>query len=282
MSTRNRRPGRPGGRRWTALWSAAALWMIVAGSALDAAAAAPPPTIAVAASLRFAMADLRKAFNADSGGDLRVSFGSSGNLSRQIERGAPFQVFLSANEAYVTRLADKGLTDGAGLDFAVGRVSLIVPKAVAKTLPPNADFIAVLNAGVLDTLSLANPLHAPYGRAAEEVLASIKDSTPAVADMRRVTGENVSQAAYFVLNGTRTGGLVARSLAVAPAIKAKVRAYEVPSAMHAPIRHRMALMRGASDTARRFYRFMTSRPAQAILARYGFSAPTPVDRSAVR
>lgn len=250
----------------------AALLLAVLAAGAAPARAEDTPAIAAASDLQFALPEVAAAFEAKTGREVRLSFGSSGNFFRQIRQGAPFQMFLSADEAFVQRLADAGRTADEGTLYAVGRIVLIVPHgsplAADGTLN---DLAAALKDGRLKKFAIANPEHAPYGRAAEQALrnAGLWDEI----ESRLVHGENVSQAAQFALSGNTDGGIVAYSLALSPEVRARGTFAPIPEAAHQPLRQRMVLLDRGNETARIFYAFMQEEEARAIMRRYGFVLP---------
>jgi molybdate transport system substrate-binding protein len=204
--------------------------------------------------------------------EVGLTFGSSGNFARQIEQGAPFQLFLSADEDFVFRLADLGKTVDRGAPYAVGRIVLMVPVgSPIRADPELKDLAAGLADGRVKRFAIANPEHAPYGRRAEEALrtAGLWERIKT----RLVLGENVAQAAQFATAGGAQGGIVAYSLALAPAVSRLGTFAMISDAWHSPLRQRMVLLRGAGPTAREFYRYVQQPPARAILVRYGFLLP---------
>lgn len=236
------------------------------------AAAADAPAIAAAADLQFALTDAAEAFRAVDGRKVRLTFGSSGNFFRQIREGAPFEMYLSADEQFVFDLAALGMTEGDGDLYAVGRIVLFVPHG--SPLKPDgtlADLGAALAEGRVTRFAIANPEHAPYGRRAEEALRHA-GLWGAIED-RLVLGENVSQAARFAATGSAEGGIVAWSLALSPTVSALGTYAVIPDDWHEPLRQRMVLLHGAGETARAFYVFLRSEPARAIMRRYGFMLP---------
>jgi molybdate transport system substrate-binding protein len=235
-----------------------------------AACARTAPAIAAASDLQFALPEVEKAFRAQGGGPLRLVFGSSGAFTTQIEQGAPFELFLSADQAYVRRLTDKGLTQDEGVRYAQGRIVLFAPRGSAiKVDGQLKDLRAALADGRLRRFAIANPEHAPYGRAAREALihAGLWD----VVRPRLVLGENAAQAAQFASSGSAQGGLIPHALAMAPELAARGTSALVPAAWHQPLNQQMALLKSAGPTARAFYAYLQSPAALAILARYGFS-----------
>ncbi len=232
--------------------------------------AQPVATIAAASDLQFALDDLLTQFERSGGRRPRVVYGSSGNLYSQISQGAPFQLFLSADEALIFRLADAGRTLDRGHLYAIGRIGILVPAgSPLKADGTLADLAAALKDGRLQKFAIAHPDHAPYGARAREALTTA-GLWPAI-QRHLVLGENISQAAQFALSGSAQGGIVALSLAKAPAIAARGSFDLVSAAMHQPLRQRMALLKDAPPALREFHRFLSTPGARQTLARHGFS-----------
>ena len=233
-------------------------------------AQAARPLIAAASSLRFVMPELEQAFIANGGVKLRVSFGSSGNLSRQIIQGAPHELFLSADTSFVSTLVKKGLTENAGDIYAYGRLALITAKN--STIDVDTKLVGLKSAlvsGRIKRFAIANPQFAPYGRAARQVLEKAAIWTEIQPLL--VIGENVSQTGQFAISAAAQGGLVSYSLALAPVVAAKTNWALIPASWHQPLEHSMVLLKGAAKQTVDFYQFMRSPQAQEILARNGFS-----------
>jgi molybdate transport system substrate-binding protein len=242
------------------------------GSLTAAAQTAAPPTIAAASDLQFALEEIAAKFRAETGRQVRLSFGSSGNYYRQIEQGAPFELFMSADEAFVFKLAAAGRTEDRGVLYAIGRIVLFAPHGSSLELDAGMSGLRkALAGGGIRRFAIANPEHAPYGRAAEEALkkTGLWDSLRP----RLVMGENVSQAAQFAASGSADGGIFAYSLALAPAVAKRGSYVLLPDTLHAPLAQRMVLVKGAGATAREFYRYVQKPAAQAVLKRYGFVVP---------
>ncbi|MCX7945698.1 MAG: molybdate ABC transporter substrate-binding protein [Hydrogenophilus sp.] len=229
-------------------------------------------TVAAAADLKFALEELLPQFERVEGVRVRVAFGSSGNLFVQAMQGAPFELFLSADEEFVFRLAAAGKTIGRGAVYAVGRIGVFVPEG--STLRADGslrDLAAALRERRLQRFAIANPEHAPYGKRAMEALQYVglwEQVRPFL-----VFGENVSQALQFVLSGGANGGIVAWSLARAPQVATRGAFDLIPAEWHQPLVQRMALLRGASRGAEALFAFLQSAPAREVLARYGFVVP---------
>ena len=231
-----------------------------------------PLVVAAASDLQFALAEIAARFRADTGREVRLSFGSSGNFARQIEQGAPFQLFLSADEGFVRRLQERGLTSGEGDLYAIGRIGLFAPHGSA--LDPTRGFGGLrdaLAAGAVRRFAIANPEHAPYGRAAEEALRH--EGLWEAVRPHLVLGENVSQATQYAASGNAQGGIVPLSLSLAPEVARLGRFALLPAEWHEPLRQRMALLRGAGDTARAFHAYLQDRPAREVFVRFGFTLP---------
>ncbi|MFQ3622070.1 MAG: molybdate ABC transporter substrate-binding protein [Acetobacteraceae bacterium] len=230
------------------------------------------PTVAAAADLTFALAEIAAAFEAERHGRVRLSLGSSGNIARQIEQGAPYQMFLSADEGFVFRLADRGLTRDRGHLYAIGRIVVFVPSH--SDLQPDgtlADLGEAIRGKRLRRFAIANPEHAPYGVAAMQALR--RQGLWEAIRPALVLGENVSQAAQFAVTGNSQGGIIAYSLALAPAIRPLGRFALIPEDWHEPLRQRMVLLRNAGPVAERFYAYMQEQPARGIMVRHGFVLP---------
>jgi molybdate transport system substrate-binding protein len=234
--------------------------------------AADEPVIAAAADLIYALPEIAEAFSRDTGRKVKLSFGSSGNFARQIAQGAPFQLFLSADERYVRFLAERGHTEGEGALYAIGRIVLFVPHGSSLQPDPDLrDLAAALENGRLRRFAIANPEHAPYGRAAREAL--IHAGLWERIEPRLVLGENASQATQFATAGAAAGGIVPYSLALAPAVAARGSFVLIPEDRHSPLAQRMVLIAGAGETARALYAYLQQPPAREVLRRYGFLLP---------
>jgi molybdate transport system substrate-binding protein len=248
------------------------LWIAAFASAAPSQGA-DVANVAAASDLQYALTDIAAAFRASTGREVRLSFGSSGNFRRQIADGAPFDVFLSADASYADALVAEQRTQGDGVVYAIGRLALFVPNG--SSIEADAQLRGVteaLRAGTLGKFAIANPEHAPYGRAAREVLMR-RGLWPAI-EPHLVLGENVSQAAQFAVSGGAQAGIVAYSLLRTPGMEKRGRAVILPATDHAPLVQKMVLLARAGDTARAFFAFVQSPAARAIFERYGFEAPS--------
>jgi molybdate transport system substrate-binding protein len=245
---------------------------LLAQSAVAMAASTDIPAVAAASDLKFAVEDIAAEFRKTRQRDLKLVFGSSGNFYRQIEQAAPFEIFMSADEAFVFRLAERGRTEDRGVLYAVGRIVVFAPRGSAVKIDPAlAGIKAALGAAQIQRFSIANPEHAPYGRAAEQALR--KAGLWEQIRPRLVLGENVSQAAQFATSGSAQAGIFAYSLALSPQVGKAGTYVLIQEDMHEPLRQRMALVKGAGETARAFYRYLQEPPARRIFERYGFALP---------
>lgn len=236
-----------------------------------AAAAAESP-VAAAASLRVALDEIAQLFEKSSGSKIKISYGATGNLVRQIEEGAPFELFLAADEASVARLEKNGKTDGAGSALVDGRLAIVVPKGSPVAVDASLEGLkAALADGKVKHVSIANPELAPYGKAAREALqkAGVWDQVQPLL----VQGENIGQAAQYVTSGAAEVGLVAQSLLFAPDVAAKVDQAPVDKSFYLPIRQAMAVLKNASANTKAFHQFLKSKEAAAVFEKNGFSIP---------
>lgn len=252
----------------TCLCLAAALLLLGAAARAQTAA----PVVAAASDLQFAVEDVAAAFKAETGMEVRLSMGSTGNFARQIREGAPFQIFMAADEKFILDLHRDGFTRNEGDLYAVGRVVLMVPHG--STLSADGELTslkAALAAGRIARFAIANPDHAPYGMRAREALQH-KGLWDALQPYL-VLGENVSQAAQFALSGNAQGGIIAYSLALAPNVKARGSFELIPAEWHQPLRQRMALLKNAGLVAEKFYAYINGPSAREIMKRYGFVLP---------
>ena len=230
------------------------------------------PVIAAASDLQFAVEEIAAAFAAGTGMQVRLSMGSTGTFARQIREGAPFQIFMAADEQFIIDLARDGFARDEGDLYAIGRIVVMVPPGSTLTADGSLESLrTALAEGRITRFSIANPDHAPYGRRAKEALqhAGLWEQIQPFL----VLGENVSQAAQFALSGNAEGGIIAQSLALAPQLRDLGPSDLIPTDFHAPLRQRMALLNGAGPVAEAFYAYMKEPAARAIMERYGFALP---------
>jgi molybdate transport system substrate-binding protein len=230
-------------------------------------------TVAAAADLQFAMQDIAAQFQKQTGKSVKITYGSSGNFYQQLQNGAPFDMFFSANVDYARKLDAAGLTEPGSLyPYATGKIVLWVPKE--SKLDVSNGLSSLLDPAV-KKIAIANPEHAPYGQAA--VAALRKEGLYDKISGKLVLGENISQAATFVASGAADAGMVALSLAVSPNMKDKGRYVEIPANEYPPIEQACVILKSAKDkeTARKFLEFVKTPAVGDIFRSYGFSSANP-------
>ncbi len=225
----------------------------------------PELTVAVAANFRPAMAEIIKAFEARTGAKITASYGSSGNFAQQIENGAPFDVFISADRGFVDRLSRGGHTvPGTERVYARGRLVLAAAPRLGRAVP-----LEGLKAADIRYVALANPQVAPYGRAAQQVL----ERTGLWDEVRPklVFGENIEQAFQYVRTRQADAGFVALSQVVGTDIPHVV----VPQELHEPLDQALAVLRRSRNErlARQLVDFILGPEGQQLIRKYGFETP---------
>lgn len=229
-------------------------------------------SVAAAADLSIVLPEIAQAFEKTSGVSVRLSFGASGALTQQIENGAPFDVFLSADMGYPKQLVSEGKADGATLHpYAVG--GLVLWAQADSSLDLEHKGMDVLLDPAVTKIAIANPQHAPYGRAAVAAMKhyGLYDKLSG----RIVLGENISQAAQFVESGNAQVGFVALAHALAPAMKGKGKYWKVPAEAYPPLEQGAVVVAHSphAHDAQAFLEYMQSAEARAILQHYGFTSP---------
>jgi molybdate transport system substrate-binding protein len=226
--------------------------------------------IAAASDLQFALPDLAAEYEKQTGVKLAITYGSSGNFFAQIQNGAPFDVFLSADVSYPHKLVVAQLADVSSLEiYAVGHLVLWLPPD--SPLDPSGGLKILLDPRI-QKIAIANPDHAPYGRAAVAVLrdAGLYDQLKP----KLVFGENISQAAQFVQSGSAQAGLLAHSVTFSPAMKSG-KFWSIPADKYPTVEQAAVLLTASSNkqAAMSFLAFLKTPTARATLERYGFSLP---------
>ncbi len=262
--------------RRTVRWRTLAAGLLTTGiwwSGTSAAWAAESVSIAAAADLTYCLDDINAAFKkTHPAADLKVSSGSSGNFTAQIKTGAPFEVFLSADVSFPKELVKAGLADESTLfTYAFGKIVLwtLHPETVDVT-----QGLAVLSKPeVVKKLAVANPEHAPYGRAAKQALQH--DRMWDALQPRIVLGDNIAQTAQFVSSGNADAGIVALSLVTSPKLANVGKWQEIPTEDYAPLEQGAVLTKTgtANPTAKAYMDFLRTPEARAIFDHYGFRLP---------
>src|SRR6202049_4960420 len=200
-------------------------------------------TVAAAADLQFAMQDVAARFQKETGKTVKAIYGSSGNFFQQIQNGAPFDMFFSANLEFPKKLADAGLIDpGTYYQYARGKIVIWVPNESKIDL--TSGMKALLDPSI-KKIAVANPQHAPYGQAA--VAAMQKEGIYEKVKDKFVLGENISQTASFVVSGAADVGIVALSLTLAPNMKDKGRDVGVPGGDYPPIEQACVILKSSRN-----------------------------------
>jgi molybdate transport system substrate-binding protein len=247
--------------------------LLIVAEMLGCSPAGKEVTVAAAADLKFALDEVVTAFQKEHPDiQVRVTYGSSGKLFAQLHNHAPFDLFFSADMDYPRRLLDEGLaSQDGGFIYAVGHLVIWVPRDSPIAIE-KLGMSALLDPSVRK-IAIANPKHAPYGRAAEAALkaAGLYDKV----HERLVYGENVVQTAQFVQTGSADVGLIALSLALAPGLEARGRYWEIPASGYPRLEQGGAIMSWAKNprAAEALRDFVLGTQGKAILRRYGFFLP---------
>ena len=226
----------------------------------------PKVRIAAAADLARAFTELAGEFKARTGVTLELELGSSGLLAKQIEQGAPFALFAAANRAYVDQVVAAGRCDAASArPYAHGQLVVWTPPGVARP-----DKLADLVDPRFHKIAIANPAHAPYGRAAREVLE--RAGLWAQLEDRIVLGDNVQATMLYAREHNADVAIIARSLAVVTDGGA---ALPIDPALHAPLEQVLVVCGHGKDAeaAARFAAFVGSPDGREVMTRYGFVLP---------
>jgi molybdate transport system substrate-binding protein len=227
--------------------------------------------VAAASDLQAALPEVVRGFERTASSTVTVSFGSSGNFFAQIQNGAPFDLFLSADIDYPRRLAAAGYADPATLyGYATGRIALWARRESGVDMSKG---LTVLADARIKRIAIANPEYAPYGRAAVAALRQAK-----LYDTLRpkfVLGENIAQTAQLVDSGNADAGILALSLVLGPALRASGTYAEIPASAHPPI-EQAAIIVSASrnkELAREFLAYLRRPETNSLLHRFGFTPP---------
>jgi molybdate transport system substrate-binding protein len=250
---------------------AAVTLMLTIALGLVREAGADEITIAAAADLTFAFKNVGEKFQEQTGTQVKLSFGSSGNFYSQIQNGAPFDLFFSADMSYAKKLEDTGLTEPGSLtEYAIGKIVLWAPSNSKVDVSAG---LSALKDPAINKIAIANPEHAPYGRAA--VAAMKHEGVYDTVKAKIVLGENISQTAQFVQSGNADIGIIALSLAMAPAMKDTGKYFEIPTDEYSPIEQAAVILKSShhKGVALKFLAFIKTPEIAALMQRYGFAIP---------
>jgi len=230
--------------------------------------------IAAASDLTFAFKDVGARFEKQTGSKLKLTYGSSGNFFSQIQNGAPFDLFFSADVSFPKKLEAAGLTEpGTIYEYAKGQIVIWVPNASKLDLSKG---LAVVLDPSIRKIAIANPQHAPYGAAA--VAAMQHEGLYDQVKSKFVLGENISQTAQFVQSGNADVGIVALSLALAPAMKTAGRYVVIPASDYPPLIQAAVILKSSpnKELANQFLKFLKEPGTVALTEQYGFAVPKDV------
>jgi molybdate transport system substrate-binding protein len=245
---------------------------LLIGLALFGSGSAQEITVAAAADTSFAVKEIATKFEQERRVKVKLVFGASGNLFAQIQNGAPYDVFLSADEEYAKRLQAAGLVDEAKL-YATNGVALLYRKDLSPSAESVRDLSFLLDPRV-KRIAIANPQHAPFGRAAmkyvlnPELYERVKEKV--------VLAENIAQTTQYAVSGNADVAIVSRSMAEAPSVKGAANLTTSLVTLDSPIRQAGGVLANSEqkDAARSFFAYLGSTSAKEIWERHGFALPT--------
>lgn len=227
-------------------------------------------TIAVAANMKDAFSEIAAAFRSTGKPEMRVVYGSSGNFTAQIMNGAPFNLFIAADEHFPFELYKNGKTVNEGSVYAIGKLVLIAKTSSGITLSDSKAEITKAIAKA-NKIAIAKPDLAPYGKAAVEYLKA--EDLWDLAKDKLVYGDNIGVSTTYVVSGAADLGFTALSLAKSPEVVKETQFIVADSKLYQPIAQRMVLIKGAPQEAQDLYQFMQGPQAKSILRKYGFTTP---------
>jgi len=228
-----------------------------------------PTQVAAAWDLQFALPEIAEAFLADTGEVIEISFGLSGELTDEIRKGAPYQIYMAADEKNAQSLARDGMTPDDGVVYGVGRIALFVPNGSRlKPDPSLNDLRKALSDGRLIRLSIPNPKNAVFGQSAEQALrkAGLWDEI----QPKLVLGQTGAQAAELAVSNSVSGGIIAYPLALSNRIAGRGTIGLIPVDQHDPVQQTMVLLNDAGTVAQEFYSYLQQPAAREIFRKHGF------------
>lgn len=237
---------------------------------LENIAFAQLPTIAVAANMKDAFLEIITSFKPTGKPEMRVVYGSSGNFTTQIMNGAPFNLFIAADEHFPLELYKSGKTVNEGAVYAIGKLAIITKKSSGIQLLDSKDEIAKAIQRA-NKISIAKPDLSPYGKAAVEYLKA--EGLWDLATNKLVYADNIGVATSYVVSGSADMGFTAVSLAMSSEVVKASSFLSLNPKLYEPIKQRMVLIKGAPQEAVNLYRFMQTPEAKTILQKYGYTTP---------
>ena len=244
--------------------------LLLAGSLLlSLSAHAEKIAVAAAADLKFAMDEMVAAFKqANPADEVEVIYGSSGKFHTQIQQGAPYDLYFSADIAFPRELAKNGFAASEVKPYAFGRIVLWSASMDATKMT-----LASLADPKITRIAIANPKHAPYGKRAEEALraAGLWEKI----EPKLVYGENIAHTVQFMQTGNAQVGIIALALAVNPELASRGGYWLIPDTLHEPLEQGYIITKRAEGNtlAKRFTDYIDSKPARAVMTQYGFVLP---------
>ena len=227
-------------------------------------------TIAVAANMKDAFNEIAIAFKAGGKPEIKVVYGSSGNFATQIMNGAPFNLFIAADEQFPLELFRNGKTTDDGEIYAIGKLAIITKNSSGiRLLDSKVDIAKAI--GKANKVAIAKPELAPYGRAAVQYLKA--EGLWDLAKDKLVYADNIGAATTYVVSGAADIGFTAFSLAKSPEVTKQTSFLLVDAKLYEPIKQRMVLIKGAPQESVDLYRFMQGPQAKSILQKYGYTTP---------
>ena len=247
-------------------------WLLACSLLTAATAHAERITVAAAADLKFAMDEIVATFERTHPADeVDAIYGSSGKFHAQIQLGAPYDLYFSADIAYPRELAKAGFAASEVRPYAFGRIVLW-----SASLNTSKMTLESLTDPRIARIAIANPKHAPYGKRAVEALRA--SGLWQKVEPKLVYGENIAHTAQFVQTGNAQVGIIALALAVNPELARRGSYWLIPDDLHEPLEQGFVITKRARDnaTAKRFADYMGGKAARAVMTRYGFVLPGEV------
>lgn len=226
--------------------------------------------VAVASNMSHAISEIAASFQRNTGIQVRLTFGSSGNFTRQLIQGAPYRVFLSADGKYVRKLEENNVVLLADLAFARGRIGIFIPRnSDLYQIDELSTVIKKMYHGNYSRIVMANPTHAPYGIAAQQALQ--KAGLWVIDKQGLLLAENAAQATQIAISGNVDVGIIPSSHALLPELADKGKFYPLPADWHAPLLHHLVLLQGASKSETQFFEYLQTEEAKEVLRKHGYS-----------
>ena len=226
--------------------------------------------IAAASNLINVLNDISEQYRTESGNRITLSFGSSGDIARQIIQGAPYQLFISADRAYLDTLSENGIEFAAVTPFVQGQIILFIPnESMLSGISDAGGIVKRLYNGEYRRIAIANPEHAPYGVAAREALTHA--GLWVFEQKRLLIGENAAQTMQFALNGSVDLAVVPAAYAYLPETTRRGTVVPIPADWYQPVRQYMVLLKNAGPTATGFYHYLLSERVRGIVERQGYT-----------